>query len=327
MSKKLVLISCLGIVSLYAAESAFPIGISSIANGKIQEDRIKAVLIKGQLFLGMYDGHGGLIEPQTVDLLCEDLHKKFEEHLSSLSIKKAFKKAVDEVDSIARQQYHGGSTAVAAYIRDNYIHVFNIGDSCLIVEKNGIVGFATEGHTFKNAKERTRVLQEEGIFFRFVNRTTKEVVRNNPWRINGLVPVRIIGDKWHKGDLNSNTTYESRGSGEHKLVYQIYKEDTDEKMYDVVKELTITPKKGQVIADPECTKLCLTQENRWIILATDGLTDVISNDEIVQYVVQQDQKGMLPSAIAEFLTQQAIQRGSRDNITVMICDLLQLKKR
>ena len=83
-----------------------------------------------------------------------------------------------------------------------------------------------------------------------------------------------------------------------------------------------TPQVGQVIAEPECTEHILTDTDRWLIIASDGLWDVVgSKDALTMVQDYYDTEGYL-EGIARFLCECAIAKGSEDNITIMVVDLL-----
>jgi protein phosphatase PTC1 len=72
-------------------------------------------------------------------------------------------------------------------------------------------------------------------------------------------------------------------------------------------------------AVPEQRNLELNSSHHFLILACDGLWDVVSDDEAVQAV-----KHMTASqAMAKVLVKMALQRGSTDNVTVMVLRLLE----
>ncbi|KAJ7537635.1 hypothetical protein O6H91_11G016100 [Diphasiastrum complanatum] len=98
--------------------------------------------------------------------------------------------------------------------------------------------------------------------------------------------------------------------------------------------------KPYVIAEPEVTCLQRTDEDEFLILASDGLWDVISNDTACDLVrrrlgdcdTDSNSKGFSLrksfetdespyAAAAAFLTKVALARGSHDNITVVVIDL------
>ncbi|KAL3499228.1 hypothetical protein ACH5RR_038321 [Cinchona calisaya] len=87
--------------------------------------------------------------------------------------------------------------------------------------------------------------------------------------------------------------------------------------------------KPYVIADPEVTVNKRTQSDEFLIIATDGLWDVVSN-EVACEVVRRCLNGRIskrfskePGAAqaAAILAQLAIAKGSRDNISAIVVDL------
>jgi protein phosphatase 1L len=74
----------------------------------------------------------------------------------------------------------------------------------------------------------------------------------------------------------------------------------------------------QIIALPEYADIQLTPHNHFMIVASDGLWDEMSNEEAVDMVTKglQDQQSL--KSIAETLQNTAIKKGSRDNITVCV---------
>ncbi|HLC06615.1 MAG TPA: PP2C family protein-serine/threonine phosphatase [Candidatus Babeliales bacterium] len=86
--------------------------------------------------------------------------------------------------------------------------------------------------------------------------------------------------------------------------------------------------KKYIIADPEYTEKELTSENRYLILATDGLWDVMSNEEAVQGLKDRAQKCPSAKDLAKHLGSVAAEMSdeniTKDNITVIVVDLLLL---
>jgi len=70
-----------------------------------------------------------------------------------------------------------------------------------------------------------------------------------------------------------------------------------------------------VVADPFTTKIEeLNKDHEFLILATDGVWDVINNEEAVQMIHQESN----PQKAASHLTEVAINRGSTDNISCTV---------
>lgn len=93
--------------------------------------------------------------------------------------------------------------------------------------------------------------------------------------------------------------------------------------------------KPYVIPDPEVTFTQRTEDDEFLILASDGLWDVLTNEEVCEVVRKRLARGHgsnasssakireHPSAqaAAEYLSRLALRRNSRDNITVVVVDL------
>ncbi|MBA0807057.1 hypothetical protein Gohar_022885 [Gossypium harknessii] len=76
--------------------------------------------------------------------------------------------------------------------------------------------------------------------------------------------------------------------------------------------------KQYVVADPEIQEEKIDNSLEFLILASDGLWDVVSNEEAVAMIKPiQD-----PEQAAKQLMQEAYQRGSADNITCVVVRFL-----
>jgi protein phosphatase 1L len=75
---------------------------------------------------------------------------------------------------------------------------------------------------------------------------------------------------------------------------------------------------GQIIAKPEYVTRTLNPENHFMVMASDGLWDVMSNEQAVALVNKALQNGKSLNTIAQMLQDGAIKQGSGDNITVCV---------
>lgn len=97
-------------------------------------------------------------------------------------------------------------------------------------------------------------------------------------------------------------------------------------MSRAIGDLSLSP---YVISKPDVCIFRRSAEDEVLILATDGLWDVITNDEActlaLKCLKRAKEKGVTPDQAtrltATVLTRAAIDRGSRDNITVLVVDL------
>ena len=77
--------------------------------------------------------------------------------------------------------------------------------------------------------------------------------------------------------------------------------------------------KKWVISDPEIRTVLRSKSQRFILLATDGLWDVFSNHEAVQFI---EDNWETPGHGCRALAREAYQRGSFDNVCCMVVDLI-----
>ncbi len=73
-----------------------------------------------------------------------------------------------------------------------------------------------------------------------------------------------------------------------------------------------------VSADPTISTLTLSSDDRFMLVACDGLWDKVTYAEAVDIVALQRRRGMAPQEICDFLVQEALKRNSLDNITVLL---------
>ncbi|XP_044468569.1 protein kinase and PP2C-like domain-containing protein isoform X2 [Mangifera indica] len=73
--------------------------------------------------------------------------------------------------------------------------------------------------------------------------------------------------------------------------------------------------KPAVTAEPEITETILSPEDEFLVMASDGLWDVVSNAEVVSIIRDTVKE---PGMCSKRLATEAAERGSKDNITVIV---------
>jgi protein phosphatase 1L len=73
-----------------------------------------------------------------------------------------------------------------------------------------------------------------------------------------------------------------------------------------------------VTAEPEIIAVPVEAGDEFIVIATDGLWDVMDSDEAVNYVKFALDAGLKKESVAHQMVQEALRRGTFDNITVVI---------
>jgi serine/threonine protein phosphatase PrpC len=75
-----------------------------------------------------------------------------------------------------------------------------------------------------------------------------------------------------------------------------------------------------VSAEPEFSVLPLTNDDEFVVLATDGLWDVMSSSDTVAFIhaLLESDDALDKSTVAGLLVEEALRRGTYDNVTVLI---------
>lgn len=231
-------------------------GMSSGANGNVMhgtiytEDTFKhAKILGGDLFL-VCDGHSdplGEYSARVSDVLRDQFHIEFEK--ASGTPKERFEQAFQTIENkvINFTNSFSGSTAVAVYINNGMIHCANIGDSrAICFDSKRKIHFTTQDHNFDKKDELNRIKQIYGNDPE--QWKSKKIENGQIKRVNGSPMSRAIGDKDWK-----------------RISSQLPKGD------------------GAIIAIPEYTQFPITGTT-YLVMATDGLWDVIDNNQVVQTI-------------------------------------------
>ncbi|OVA04476.1 Protein phosphatase 2C (PP2C)-like domain [Macleaya cordata] len=266
-------------------------------------------------FFGVYDGHGG---SQVANYCRDRFHLALVEELEILkqvfrggdikndwqrqwekAIINCFLKVDAEIGGITRSSGEGscepiapetvGSTAVVAVICSSHIKVANCGDSRAVLCRGKEPMPLSVDHKPNREDEYARIEEAGG-----------KVIQWNGHRVFGVLAMsRSIGDRYLK---------------------------------------------PWIIPDPEVMFVPRKKEDECLILASDGLWDVMTNEEVCdvarrRILLWHKKNGDSPcgergeggtdpaaQAAAEYLSKLALQKGSKDNITVIVVDLKAQRK-
>ncbi|MDR3646283.1 MAG: PP2C family protein-serine/threonine phosphatase [Candidatus Babeliales bacterium] len=254
-----------------------------------QEDRYDMqIKDKNIKYFAVFDGHGGYRVAQYAK---ENLYTKFLNKLEKeVDIKTSLATIIEEFNSelpeklgedVAELQ---GSTAVVAVIQDDKITVANVGDSRAVLSRNGQAVALSVDHKPNNPREKTRIIKKakEGVYNEYDDKTIYVCL---------LISGTGIRDK----------------SCRHVLA--------------VSRSLGDTKFAPYVISEPEIIEHEISPEDEFIILASDGIWDVITSQNAVDLVNNQLSKNMNLNDIAKYLISVALRAGSKDNLTVIIIKL------
>lgn len=259
-------------------------------------------------FFGVYDGHGGaqvadycrdrmhLALAEEIELLKEDLiigsTKDDCQDLWRKAFTSCFLKVDDEVGGKVNREPVApetvGSTAVVAIVCSSHIIVSNCGDSRAVLCRGKEPLALSVDHKPNRDDEYARIEAAGG-----------KVIQWNGHRVFGVLAMsRSIGDRYLK---------------------------------------------PWIIPEPEVMFLPRAKDDECLILASDGLWDVMTNEEACDLARRRillwhkkngselsslRGEGIDPAAqaAAEYLSNRALQKGSKDNITVIVVDLKAQRK-
>lgn len=260
---------------------------------------------KGGRFAAVYDGHGGngvssTLRKRLFPVFNQHLKQIHEEeeadgddnnrHPSIMSYVSAFNRAFAQVDNEIQSNEslcYQGSTAVAVAIHEgpNGFRTLvsgNVGDSRAILSRRGKAVDLTRDHKPNEEGEKARILGMGGT------------IQWDPYgkvhRVVNLSTSRAIGDRYARPMV----------SGQVEIKQYPFMEDSDE----------------------------------FILLASDGLWDVMTSQEVVDFVHEQLNNTEAESScsneertkralmqrrnMARYVANEGINRGSMDNVTVLM---------
>ncbi|RCV25812.1 hypothetical protein SETIT_5G195800v2 [Setaria italica] len=266
-------------------------------------------LLDGFSFAAVFDGHAGF---SAVKFLRDELYKECAaaldggkvlstKNLEAItdSIQRAFA-AVDAKLSTWLEQMEkdddSGATATAMFLRNDVLVVSHIGDSCLVISRDGRPEALTGSHRpYGNNKTS---LEE-----------VKRIRAAGGWIVDGRIcgdisVSRAFGDirfKTRKNEMLMKGVKEGRWT--EKFISRIkFKEDI-------------------IISSPDVSLIELGPDVEFVLLATDGLWDYIKSSEAVAFVRDQLRQHGDVQLACEALGQKALDERSQDNISIVIADL------
>ena len=258
-------------------------------NGKLMEEKIH--------FFGVFDGHGGAAAAHHCK---EIMHERLKEALTSTCFvleeskstaiacsSEAFSKALEQAFKVVDEEFASMSGDA-----DELSLVGTTAVVTLLSSKSMYVANAGDSRAVLYRNGKAMALTDDHKAAREDETARVEAAGGQILFWNG---VRVMG-----------LLAVSRAIGDHSL-------------------------RPYVIADPEVTVVNRQQGDELLVMASDGLWDVISNQEACalakKCLLRARQKGSsrenAARVAATVLTRAAVDRGSRDNVTVLVIDLMQ----
>ncbi|KAK6136932.1 hypothetical protein DH2020_029325 [Rehmannia glutinosa] len=263
------------------------------------EDQSQVFTSPSATYVGVYDGHGGPEASRFVNRhLFPYLHKFSTEQggLSADVIKKAFNATEEEFTRLVKRSLpvkpqiaSVGSCCLVGAISDGELYVANLGDSRAVLGRRGFDGE-------KNLVAE-RLSTDHNVSYENVRR---EVEASHPddtpvvvycrgvWRIKGIIQVsRSIGDIYlKKPEFHRDPIFQQYGS------------------YVPMKRPVLT-------AEPSIVTRKLRPQDLFIIFASDGLWEHLSDEAAVQIVSKHPRAGIAKRLVAAAIQEAAKKREVR----------------
>ncbi|KAK4419144.1 putative protein phosphatase 2C 38 [Sesamum alatum] len=249
-------------------------------------------------FVGVYDGHGG---PETSRFVNESLFtnlKRFateNQEMSATVIKKAFLATEEEFLSLVRQQWSikpqlasVGTCCLVGVICNGLLYIANAGDSRVVLGRasNDMRGVtATQLSTEHNANIESVRNELRGLH---PDDPQIVVLKHKVWRVKGIIQVsRSIGDAYLKrSEFNREP---------------------------LLSKFRLSEPFSKPILSPEPSIFVhkLTPEDQFLIFASDGLWEHLSNQEAVDIVNSYPRNGIAKRLVKAALRVAAKKREMR----------------
>jgi len=279
------------------------------------------VMAKGSSvgYYAVYDGHCG---HQAAQFLQDELHSRifkhplFAENIQKAMMESCAKADTDFLDLCAAKRIYCGTTCLGMFLCNNQMVFFNIGD-CLAVKglRDGTAKELTNPHKPGRADEEARIkaangwiTEEKELYMGRLHRMdlSDPVVRDKAQKVSWVTIHRVCGE-----------LAVSRSIGD-----PDYKRFVPNEKVDALFNWPAGHKESfaadLVIPTPEITTFDITVEDEFVIIASDGLWDVVSSEEAATLVKECFKEKFTPAEAAEELCELALKLGSSDNVTIVI---------
>ncbi|KAI9089071.1 hypothetical protein K1719_029350 [Acacia pycnantha] len=255
------------------------------------EDQSQVLTSPSATYVGIYDGHGG---PETSRFIADNLFpflQKFaseEGGLSEAVIKKAFNETEEQFLQFVKQSLTSrpqiasvGSCCLVGVISNNVLYVANLGDSRVVLGKKVDCSVVAErlstDHNVGVEEIRNEVMALHPDDAHIV------VYTHGVWRIKGIIQVsRSIGDVFlKKPEFNRDPLFQQFG-------------------------YWFPLKRPVMTAEPSVLSRTLTPEDMFLIFASDGLWEHLTDEAAVDIILKNPRPG-----IAKRLVRAALEEAAR----------------
>jgi len=263
-------------------------------------------------FFGIYDGHGGVEAARFVKerLLLNIVHNPSFATNPRKAMYEAFLQTDKEFEVVALEdELYCGTTALVILLQGNRLITANVGDCrAVLCSGNGSARALSVDHKPSRPEERRRIEAAGGWVVDSRDLNMASLYCLNPQLINEMaIPSRLVElvgfvtTSRLCGELSVSRAIgdiEYKGSFKNEYWGQLFAEDL-------------------VTAEPDVFEDLLSPHDQFVLLACDGLWDVFSNQEAVDFV-RSALSLHKPEEVVRRLVGEALGRGSMDNISCLL---------
>lgn len=266
--------------------------IAVVQANELLEDQSQVKIGPHGTFIGVYDGHGG---PEASRFITNHLFPKIESFaqqfggVSTEVLKEAFSATEEEFLGLVDKNWRSkpqiasvGSCCLVGVIYENSLYVANLGDSRVVLgtmrqNKEFVAERLSQEHNAGNVEVREELKAQHPDDSHIV------VQKHGVWRVKGIIQVsRSIGDVYlKKPEFNRDPMFSKIG-------------------------LPVCLKRPVLTAEPSLHERTLLPEDRFLIFASDGLWEHMTDQEAVDMV-----NGSSRNGIAKRLVRAAMQQAAK----------------
>ncbi len=265
------------------------------------------------LYFGIFDGHGGAasstyLKSNLLDFIDEAGIKMCDQIVKDDALKdygvdeqnplaSAFERAdsalLDHLGSLGDPECWSGSTATVCFVSENYIITANVGDSRAVLGRNGRTVDMSNDHRPVGSSKAGRA-------------EISRIIESGGWvsqmRVCGILAVsRAFGDYEFKGG-RVELLQEFKSTGASGIG---------------------TLERPPVVALPDVRVYERSEEDDFLVIATDGLWDVMNSAQAITFVrsmMKRDSTCKMHD-VASALVERAIKSRTQDNVSCIVVDL------